>query len=147
MSPTTATVSWPKQSSGCQLEPSWAGSAAGQSSTRCHHKWEGEPGENARVSLSMIPVLGSWILTERLLCVHSSHIFANKQAQVTPVLAAGQSASRAQDQSHWFILHSNQQGRSKYMLYLPTFPPCSSPAPSLASYIPLVRPGDLLCHH
>lgn len=28
----------------------------------------------------MIPVLGSWILRERLLCVHSSHIFANKQA-------------------------------------------------------------------
>lgn len=56
--------------------------------------------------LSMIPVLGSWILTERLLCVHSSHIFANKQAEVTPVLAAGQSASRAQSRRSKSLVYS-----------------------------------------
>lgn len=46
--------------------------------------------------------------------------------------------------SHWFLLHHNQEGRSKYILYLSAFPH-SSPAPSLASYIPPTRELGTFC--
>lgn len=117
------------------------------------HKQEGETREGASTvlfhSAAMVQVLGSCSLTERLLYAHSSSCtsFANKEAQDTTVLAAWQGASRAQDQSYWFILHCNQQGRIKYILYSSAFP-LFIPRPQKCSirHSSYTRTGDLLCH-
>lgn len=52
---------------------------------------------------------------------------------------------RAEDQTHWLLLHRNQQGRTKYILYSSTFPPFTLLLHK--NWGPSVPPPNKPCEH